>query len=59
MNRYLKYFGLIFPIFGLTFILDHEYELVKLIGKVLFGLSLLIVVYILTFMNKKWLILKS
>jgi len=59
MNKYLKYFGLIFPVLGLTFILDHDYELIKLIGKVLFGLAILLVIYILIFMKEKWLILKS
>ncbi len=59
MNRYLKYYGVIFPLLGLTFILDHDYELIKLIGKILFGILLLIAVYILIFMNKKWLILKT
>jgi len=59
MNRYLKYYGVIFPLLGLTFILDHNYELIKLIGKILFGIFLLIAVYILIFMNKNWLILKT
>jgi len=59
MNRYLKYYGVVFPLLGLTFILDHNYGIIKLIGKILFGIFLLIAVYILIFMNKKWLILKT
>lgn len=59
MNKYLKYYGLIFPILGLSFILSHDYELLKLIGKIFFGIALLIAVSILIFMNQKWLILKT
>lgn len=57
-NKYLKYAGAIIPIISLTFILKHEYEIIKVLGGILFVTYLLLIIFILIFQKRKWIELR-
>jgi len=58
MNKYLPYYGPIVSFAALIFLLDHEYDNIRMFGKALFGLGVLVAVYVLIFRRKNWLKLK-
>jgi hypothetical protein len=58
MSRYLPYYGPILSFLALIFILEHEYDNIRMFGKVLFGLGVLVAIYVLIFKRRNWLNLK-
>ena len=57
-NKYLKYAGALIPLIALTFILRHQYEIIKILGGIIFASYLLFIMYVLIFQKEKWLHLK-
>lgn len=53
-NKYLKYAGALIPMISLTFILKHNYELIKILGGIIFILYLLFIIFLLFFKRNKW-----
>lgn len=57
-NKYLKYAGALFPLISLTFILKHNYEIIKILGGVIFVTYLLFIIFVLIFQKRKWIMLQ-
>ena len=57
-NKYLKYAGALIPLISLTFILKHDYEIIKIIGGVIFVLYVIFIINVLTFQKRKWIDLR-
>ena len=53
-NKYLKFAGALIPLISLTFILKHDYQIIKVIGGIIFIAYLLFIIYVLTFEKRKW-----
>ena len=54
-NKYLKYAGALIPLMGLPFILNRDYQVIKIVGGILLIVYLLFIAYILIFHRRKWL----
>jgi len=57
-NKYVKYAGALIPLISLTFIFKHNYEIIKIIGGVIFVSYLLFIIIVLTFQKRKWIDLR-
>ena len=53
-NKYLKYAGALIPLISLTFILNHNYDLIKILGGIILLGYLLFIIFVLLFQKNKW-----